>query len=566
MSAGAKATLNFGDNAKLEIFYNSRGRYVLLTGDLFKCDNSAVIPSGKVADDFLTEIISDIERQNKPVKKISEQPTSNDFATDSNYKAVRRQAMFDFISVKKIPNDTEWTKWMTACKSLNFPYAEIDAKNREDSERYNEEENLKRYNSFDVWDADTAEGVLCNIAKEQGWSESDFYNEYQQQNFSSRAESNAEDFESRELKNCPVQNYTVPKPFLLDADGITRINVTTKTKKTTKIKICNTPVFITARIVENFADKHFFEVTFKNQAGKWQKKIFPASILFDNKKIVSLIDEGFSFTSNTAKYLTEYLCDYEQANRMNIKIVKCYNKTGWTDDSCTKFIFPHKDADYILRREGFDFEKMLAEKGNANDWRDMFKKVVANAGNIAMVIIGASVVAPLVEPFNIDNIQVHLWGKFSTGKTALLKIACSVWGNVRELCKTFSATLKNQFLSATALNGCPLIIDELETLNNSKKDAENLNKWVYGFFDGKTNQANKKDGTARVAESFKSSRLSTGEREITFENDTGGKYKRVMNILANKIFDNDFAVELHKFLNGNFGHFGKGWYRRGRSS
>lgn len=124
---------------------------------------------------------------------------------------------------------------------------------------------------------------------------------------------------------------------------------------------------------------------------------------------------------------------------------------------------------------------------------------------------------------------------------------------------TFAATPKSRLETASAFSDLPLIFDELESLN--KREAERLPDDIYNYSLGIGGQALKKDGTKREVKLFSGVRLTTGEHSIVQQSDNGGVFKRVLDIRAAKLFDEDFASDLYGFCNRNRGLFGEQWIR-----
>lgn len=171
---------------------------------------------------------------------------------------------------------------------------------------------------------------------------------------------------------------------------------------------------------------------------------------------------------------------------------------------------------------------------------------------------GTTFLSTLIQPLNILNAQIQLNSKSGGGKTALAKLAAALFGNPRELIRTFGATEKNRQAVAAAYNDLPNFFDEMETMNG-KRAEEQLSQMIYSYAEGKGNQAQKRDGTARQAFRFYGSRLMTAERPILKEHDLRGAYKRLVQIRCSKLFDDQFAADLHFIAENNFGHFGKPW-------
>ena len=172
ISGGKRGTLHFGGDAKAEIFYLSKARYCLLTGDLYQCEPKAPIVSGELADDALQKILDEIERRNptpkQPARFLTDiSPTAQDSA---DYDLFRAQIMLDCIVPANL-EDSDWLAVISAAKNIGIDYATVDAFNHRDPDRYNETENKTRWDSLDDPSFDIA--TLHGIAKRFGYMERD---------------------------------------------------------------------------------------------------------------------------------------------------------------------------------------------------------------------------------------------------------------------------------------------------------------------------------------------------------------------------------------------------------
>ena len=79
------------------------------------------------------------------------------------------------------------------------------------------------------------------------------------------------------------------------------------------------------------------------------------------------------------------------------------------------------------------------------------------------------------------NLQVHVSGRHSIGKSPLMKFAISLYGNPRfgKLATTFNSTAKSRQEHCAALRDLPVWIDELESI--SKFDADRLPADIYNY-------------------------------------------------------------------------------------
>ena len=241
--------------------------------------------------------------------------------------------------------------------------------------------------------------------------------------------------------------------------------------------------------------------------------------------------------------------------------IKSYNKTGWTTEDCEDFAYPSLNSGAVVRRVGYDYERIFKAKGDPDAWKQKFQEITEQGGAVARIVIGAAAAASLVKPLQLPNLQVHINGRKSIGKTPLLQFAVSIHGNPTfgALTHTFAATPKNRLDKATAFSDLPLIFDELESI--SKRDAEKLPEDVYNFYLGVGRQAQNKDGTARETKAFSGARLTSGEHPLVESFGNAGEFKRVLDIHCSDLLEEEFASNLYGFCANNYGHFGEQWIK-----
>ena len=168
--------------------------------------------------------------------------------------------------------------------------------------------------------------------------------------------------------------------------------------------------------------------------------------------------------------------------------------------------------------------------------------------------------ALLVRPLTLPNLQAHVYGRRSIGKTPLLKFCVSAFGdpNLNALSYSLGATSpKSRLELSAAFSDLPLVAEELESIN--KREAEHLPQDIYNYSLGIGGQVLKKDGTLREAKIFSGARLTDGEHDITNANGNGGELKRVLPLRCATLLDEDFAADLHGFCKKHHGHFLKPW-------
>lgn len=321
--------------------------------------------------------------------------------------------------------------------------------------------------------------------------------------------------------------------------------------------ISRTPLVPTRQFV-NPEGSHHYEIAINTYADHWQKVIYDAESLLNAKNVMNLVNDGARFSSKTAADISEWLATILSIpeNQESIQRVNIYNQPGWTDETCTEFIYPQNEEKYLVRTKNFDYEKAFAKRGEKSEWLKMFNKVL-NKSAVTRLTLGAAFSAPLVNVLNIRNLQLHLSCPSGNGKTALVKFATSAYGNPEKFKFKFNGTSNSFETQSTLFNDLPSWLEELQSAN--KKQRENIDQVIYDYESGIGRGRNTKNNFLQKQKYFRGCRISTGEQNLTNQFSGEGAISRILEITRADIFDNDFAIEIHQFCAENFGHFGQEW-------
>ena len=347
----------------------------------------------------------------------------------------------------------------------------------------------------------------------------------------------------------------IPANYDISNRGI--IQISPEGQKQTLIS--ETPILPKKILRDKTTQEIKYEISIKLNK-KWVNVKIDGETLQTAKGITSLCNYGAKFSSATANLMAAFMTKIIGENENILPIVESYPQTGWIDQNFNNFAYPlTNENNYIVDRAGTNYDEIFDTRGNFVAWKEKFVEVVKNGGNIAKIIVGACLAAPLVKPLGLMNFHVHLEGKSGIGKSPLPKFGASIFGNpdTGKLSKTFAATAKNRIESAVALSDFPIILEELESLKKSEQDQ--IAQTIYDYSLGVANQAQIRKGTSRPIVNFSGVRISTGERALLDVNDKRGAFKRILNIRAEKLFSDTFAANLHIFTENNFGLFGRQW-------
>lgn len=363
------------------------------------------------------------------------------------------------------------------------------------------------------------------------------------------------------IENCPI-NYMIPDGFALDTYGVYFQST----------RICSTPIVITKNFTTEGRGGESIELAFyRVTTNRWYRFVVDKGTIADGRKILALAEFGVTITANTSKLLCDFLMNSLDwlGNDKLIPEWRSFNQPGW-NAAFTEFHYPTGGADYVVRRAGFNYAEIFAEVGDRKDWilwfthgmhyfdppNKMFKAA-------SRAVFGIAVGAPFVHRAGLPNIQTHIVGKSGIGKSALPKLAASVFGRpvTGSLVRTFSGTAKNHLEIAAAFNDFPVVLDELEAVAPSAEPA--LSKMVYDYSLGVGNQAQRRDGTAREAFHFSGCRISTGERPLVEANSKRGMHKRVLTLELNSLYLDGIAELIHEATERNYGLYGRDWIAYG---
>lgn len=488
---------------------------------------------------------------------------------DKDLDIFRARRMLEFISPSTLTYD-DWIAVGIALKNIGCNCSDWEQWSTQD-ERFKEGECQAKWDGFKGEGYDF--GTLYCFAQPNGYDAKDTLRQWYELHPESNKNTNNSNCRAdyigtkKKIPSCPL-DLKIPYGFTFSKHGISfvvrknKVDKETGEQKVEYLPVANTPIIPTKIFFNPVTRTDEYEIAILSR-GSWRFAEMTAPELYDSKALMKLASYGALVLD--FKKLSHYFAEIIALN--DIPQIKAYDRTGWTDDTCTEFIYPHEGAQYLLRRPGFNFADVFKPKGNREEWLSLFTLIddddteTNGGGTVAHVAIGLMAAALLVRPLELPNLQAHIFGPSGIGKTALPKFGASIFGNPNPggLTRTFSATSKNMLEASAAYCDLPLVLEEMETLTTKRE--EDLQQSLYEYEQGVSNQAQKRDGTSREVKRFFGSRISTGERPITRGNDKQGALKRILPLKCSKLFSNDFAIMIHKSCNKNYGLFGADWVR-----
>lgn len=189
---------------------------------------------------------------------------------------------------------------------------------------------------------------------------------------------------------------------------------------------------------------------------------------------------------------------------------RCVESLGWHGPV---YVVPSETIgeaeEHVVFQNAHAIEPAFSTSSTTKEWRD---QVAAMAQGNSRLVFALSVAfaGPLIEPAGEDSGGFHLRGASSTGKSTVLKLAASVWGNPSAYCRLWRATTNGLEGLAALHNDGVLILDELGQI-----DPREAGESAYMLANGRGKARAARNGTARPSATWRLLLLSAGEESLT---------------------------------------------------
>jgi hypothetical protein len=303
-------------------------------------------------------------------------------------------------------------------------------------------------------------------------------------------------------------------------------------------RIAPSPIFITRHLVDHYTGDARFDLAFETNQ-RWHSACVSRKAVVDARTMVAELGPiGAPVTSNSASKIVDWLEDFERVNASIIERIDCVAQTGWHRIAGVRTFVSHEPitADQskplvALDTRG-DRKKMfgsLAPRGTFEAHLAALKRAWS-ADPVCAAMIAAALAATLLEPLGATNFAVHLVGESSRGKTSMLKIAASIFGdpNSPQWLASWNVTASGAELRASILNDLPQCYDEI-----GGGDPQAAERQVYALINGGGRTRAQRDLSLRETVSWRTVVLSTGERELADESNATGAQVRVIQVPVN---------------------------------
>lgn len=330
-----------------------------------------------------------------------------------------------------------------------------------------------------------------------------------------------------------AERLRMPRGYECERDGSIWF-VEDAAKPDERVLVLNTPMVISRQYVDIVTGHIRTQVAFRNARGAWRNVVVPREVLGDRGLVAALRCTGAMVNAGNSAAVMRYLDAFEQDNNVSVEQSTCTARTGWHGN---QFVLPQPLAandnaapieldrsigpleqatEPVHQRAGADFDAHV---------RALAKPMAASA-ECALAVF-AALAAPLLCILGQRNFALHLCGSSSLGKTSMLRVAASVYGNPHSAAwvASWNATLTALEQRAAMLCDLPQFYDEI-----GGGDLERLQEAVYMLANGEGRSRSSKDLQMRATLSWRTVVISTGERELATEQDAAGAQARVINL------------------------------------
>ncbi|GAB3319268.1 DUF927 domain-containing protein [Haliea atlantica] len=252
---------------------------------------------------------------------------------------------------------------------------------------------------------------------------------------------------------------------------------------------------------------------FQTTTGKWREWAMPMELLAaDGRELrAELLSMGLHLDPQARNHLARYLIEKTPKVRM-----QCATQVGW---SGTSFVLPDTVIGPEAARVVFQAAEYQADEytraGTLDGWRDAVA-TLARGNPLLLLALSAGFAGPLLRRCNAESGGLHLVGDSSTGKTAAIEAACSIWGGPT-FKRSWRATSNGMEGAAALSNDGLLALDEI-----SECDPREVGAIVYALGNGQGKQRASRTGNARAIKRWRCLILSNGERSIATAMQEGG--------------------------------------------
>ena len=299
---------------------------------------------------------------------------------------------------------------------------------------------------------------------------------------------------------------------------------------------------------------------------EWHRAVVDRRSLRDARRVLSDSPPSMAITSNNAPIMVAWFEEYMRHNENRLRRVDYVTNAGWQETDAGRCFMLNepvsKDVEENLVADDTggrsEIIASLKPKGNLETHVKALREAF-DADSTAAIVILAALSAPLLKVLDAPNYSVNLFGDSSTGKTSIMNIAASTYGDPKnaQWVASWNGTATAIEVRAETLCDLPLFFDEA-----GAGDAPVIEKTMYTLNNGVGRARSNRGLGARETSSWRTVPVSTGERELVDRHASTGAQIRILQFRVSRFGGERGAAwvdDVRDRCLKNHGHVGRKW-------
>lgn len=296
--------------------------------------------------------------------------------------------------------------------------------------------------------------------------------------------------------------------------------------------------------------------------GRWHsRQILKSETGSKTKFGTTVAGWGTEVHASNAAGVIEWISAYQSANFGLTDSVQVTGRLGWRDGGFTmptEFIGDNEKKIRFVASDCGTQEAADAIKkaGSMRGWVEAIETM--DEYPVALTGIYAALSSVLLQPLMPDggNPIIDWSYRTSTGKTSLMQIASSAWGNQRDMLVSWNGTAQGLIGRAISMSHLPTILDDTKSAR-TYGTRSTVPDTIYMLAGGSETARNSTSGLQRIRK-FRTTVLSSGEARAVDEDNSGGTVARVLSIWGAPFGEVSETTKkrLERIMEGTQKHYG----------
>ena len=344
------------------------------------------------------------------------------------------------------------------------------------------------------------------------------------------------------------------------------VKIVYKNKTTQRIPIAWHPIIVTATTEDMGENEPAMRILYYLKVGEWRKVNIEHKQTDGRQFIASIQKTTLIMSPDQAKETMIYLSAFEACNEELLLPSKSVADAGWTKiDKHDEFV-PYSERIRLQPRSSGDKAMANPEvwelRGNLDGWREIFNMV--RHYPVALFTLVAALTPPLLGLLDGDgNDQSHtvlLGVDPGTGKSVMQKVAASIYGDPKELFKSWDSTAVGYEQALALRKNLPALYEDLQNAT-----TDQLHKMVYGVFNERGRERGAKEGGTRLTAEYKTVVIGSAETDLRNRAKREGFLRRILVVTGAPFGDKDgdeipnLAARLLRLSRNNRSALGRAW-------